>query len=72
MIVNFYLKETDSNEDSITITLIKKKKVRSQSINSVDTNKMSKNDTRNIKKIIEMVEKYSQKLNGAIQIVYNL
>jgi hypothetical protein len=72
MIVNFYLKETDSNEDSITITLIKKNKVRSQSINSVDTNKMSKNDTRNIKKIIAMVEKYSQKLNGAIQIVYNL
>lgn len=72
MIVNFYLKETDSNEDSITITLIKKKKIRSQSINSVDTNKMSKNDTRNIKKIIAMVEKYSQKLNGAIQIVYNL
>jgi hypothetical protein len=72
MIVNFYLKETDSNEDSITITLIKKKKVRSQSINSVDTNKMSKNDTQNIKKIIAMVEKYSQKLNGAIQIVYNL
>lgn len=74
MKVNFYLKENDDSidEDYITISLVRNSKNRHQVTNAKLLKDLSAIEQQNIKNVISLIEKYSQDMEGAKDIVYNL
>ena len=73
-IVNFYLKEIvdDEKSDEITITIIRKGKTRSQSVNSKKLDSLTATEQQTIKAAIAIVDKYRASNEGAQDMKYGL
>lgn len=73
MIVNFFLKEDTTIDESVSITVSRKNgRGRNQVINTIPIDEMLESDRKIIQAAIGLLEKYSQEQQGGIQIRYNL
>jgi hypothetical protein len=73
MIINFYLKEdSDIDQDEISVTVIRKKAKRSQSVNAKKLDNLTAVEQQNIKNIISTLEKYAGISQGAKELTYGL
>lgn len=73
MIVNFFLKEDSTIDESVSISVSRKNdRGRNQVINTIPVDEMSESDRKIIESAIGLLEKYSQEQQGGIQIRYNL
>lgn len=78
MIVNFYLKEVVSEnddslgEDEIAITVIRKGKNRSQSVNTKRLSDLTAVEQQTIRAAMAIVEKYRAQNEGAQDMKYGL
>lgn len=59
MTVTFYLKEDNEiEEDSVSITIVRKNKSRSQSVNAKKLDDLTTTEQQTIKSLISIIEKY--------------
>lgn len=73
MKINFFVRESDdSEENEITITLVKQSKERHQVSNSKNLDDLTAIEQDAIKNVILALEKYSSKEEGGTDLVYGL
>lgn len=73
MKVNFYVRESDdSEENEITITLVKQSKERHQVSNTKKLDDLTAIEQDAIKNVILALEKYSSQEEGGADLVYSL
>ena len=71
--VNFHLKEDpDVEEEEITISIIKRSKDRSQSVNAKRLDDLSATEQQTIKSLESIIEKYRAETSGSIELKYSL
>lgn len=67
-----FKEDTGVEEDSVTISIIRNSKERSQAINAKDLTDLTAVEQEAIKKLIETVQKYSTPGSGATTVSYTL
>jgi tRNA G18 (ribose-2'-O)-methylase SpoU len=73
MTVTFYLKEReDIAEESVTITIIRKKKDRLQSVNVKKLDDLTAIEQQTMRAVVAIVEKYRGEDQGAKDLRYGL
>lgn len=73
MTVTFYLKEReDIEEESVTITIIRKKKGRLQSVNVKRLDDLTAVEQQTMRSVVAIVEKYRGEDQGAKDLRYGL
>jgi hypothetical protein len=73
MTVTFYLKEReDIEEESVTITIIRKKKDRLQSVNVKRLDDLTAVEQQTMRSVVAIVEKYRGEDQGAKDLRYGL
>ena len=72
MTVTFYLKEREDIEESVTITVIRKKKDRLQSVNVKKLDDLTAIEQQTMRAVVAIVEKYRGEDQGAKDLRYGL
>jgi len=74
MIINLYIKEDGDNieEDSLSITLVRKNKERSQSINVKRLDDLTAIEQQTMRAVMAIIEKYRGEDQGAKDMKYGL
>jgi precorrin-3B methylase len=72
MTVTFYLKENTEIEESLTVTIVRKNKSRSQSVNVKKLDDLTATEQQTMRALIAIVEKYRAPSEGAQDMKYGL
>jgi len=73
MTVTFYLKEHgDIEDESVTITILRKKKNRTQSVNVKKLDDLTAVEQQTMRAVLAIVEKYRGEDQGAKDLKYSL
>jgi len=72
MTVTFYLKEREDIEESVTITVIRKKKDRLQSVNVKKLDDLTAIEQQTMRAVIAIIDKYRGEDQGAKDLRYGL
>ena len=73
MTITFYLKEeSEIEEESVSITIVRKGKKRSQSVNAKKLDDLTAIEQQTMRSIVSIIEKYRGEDQGAKELTYGL